>query len=121
VCERERERYIYKSQKRATKALVDSFAKEKILVQKKCAYSVLFGGSTKGKRPQGKPGRRWRMILKQIFKKWNGEWTGLMWLRTETIGMLSCQNQKFGETRGETVSFSKKNLLLFCYHHHHHH
>jgi len=27
-----------------------------------------------------------RIILKRIFKKWNGAWTGLMWFGTGTIG-----------------------------------
>jgi hypothetical protein len=29
-----------------------------------------------------------RMILKRIFKKWDGAWTGLMWLKIEKSGLL---------------------------------
>jgi hypothetical protein len=28
------------------------------------------------------------IILKWIFKKWDGAWTGLIWLRTGTVGGL---------------------------------
>jgi len=35
-----------------------------------------------GKRPLGRPRLRWEIILKFIFKEWNGDaWTGLLWLR----------------------------------------
>jgi hypothetical protein len=43
-------------------------------------------------RPHGKghledPGLDWMIILKLIFKQWNGEvWTGLIWLRIGTGG-----------------------------------
>jgi hypothetical protein len=37
----------------------------------------------------GEPGIDGRVILKCIFKKWNGEeWTGLNWLRIGTCGGL---------------------------------
>jgi hypothetical protein len=29
-----------------------------------------------------------RIILKWIFEKWDGEWTGSIWLRIETSGVL---------------------------------
>jgi hypothetical protein len=29
-----------------------------------------------------------RIILKRIFEKWDGAWTGLMWLRIGTDGGL---------------------------------
>jgi hypothetical protein len=35
------------------------------------AYRVLVG-RPKGGRPLGRPRRRWRIILKWIFKKWEG-------------------------------------------------
>jgi hypothetical protein len=39
------------------------------------AYRVLVG-KHEGKRSLGRPTRRWRIILKWIFKKWDGEaWT----------------------------------------------
>jgi hypothetical protein len=37
----------------------------------------------------GDPGREGRIILKLIFKKWDGEaWAGLSWLRIRTGGGL---------------------------------
>jgi len=36
------------------------------------AYRVLVGKS-EGKRPRGRPRPRWEVILKWIFKKWDGE------------------------------------------------
>jgi hypothetical protein len=42
---------------------------------------------SEGKRPLGRPRRRWRIILGWIFRKGDvGEWTGLSWLRIETFG-----------------------------------
>jgi hypothetical protein len=49
-------------------------------------YRVLVG-KPEGKRPVGRPRRRWRIILRPIFRKWDvGVWTGLSWLRIETVG-----------------------------------
>jgi len=33
-----------------------------------------------------------RIILKSIFRKWDGVWTGLIWVRTETAGVLFTLN-----------------------------
>jgi len=53
------------------------------------AYRVLVG-RPRGKRPFGRPRHRWGIILKWIFKKWNGEaWTGLFRLSIGTGGSLS--------------------------------
>jgi hypothetical protein len=42
---------------------------------------------SEGKRPLGRPRHRWGIILKCIFKKWDGKaWTGLIWLRIGTVG-----------------------------------
>jgi len=38
-----------------------------------------------GKRPFGRPGNRWGIILKWVFKKFGREaWTGMLWVRTGT-------------------------------------
>ena len=42
-----------------------------------------------GKVPLGSPGRRWEVKIKLDFQEIEWEtWTGLMWLRTGTIGGL---------------------------------
>jgi hypothetical protein len=51
------------------------------------AYKILVG------RPDGKNHLRdlgidGRILLKWIFRKWNGAWTGLSWLRIGTGGGL---------------------------------
>jgi hypothetical protein len=44
-------------------------------------------GKPEGKRPLGRPRRRWEDNIKMIFKKWDEEaWTGLLWLRIGTDG-----------------------------------
>jgi hypothetical protein len=44
-------------------------------------------GQPKEKRPLGIPRRRWGIILRWIFRKWDvGVWTGLGWLRIEVDG-----------------------------------
>jgi len=48
-------------------------------------YRVLVA-QTEGKRPFGRPRRRW-IILRWIFRKWDvGVWTGSNWLRIGTGG-----------------------------------
>jgi hypothetical protein len=50
------------------------------------AYRVLVG-RPEGRRPLGRPRRRWEDNIKWIFKKWDrGAWTGLIWLRIGTGG-----------------------------------
>jgi hypothetical protein len=48
---------------------------------------VWWGGLSEGDQ-LGDPGVDWRIILKWIFKDWNGAWTGLSWLRIGTGGGL---------------------------------
>ena len=47
-------------------------------------YRVIVG-KPDGKKPIGKPRRRWRVMLRWISRKWDGEeaCTGLICLRTE--------------------------------------
>ena len=48
-------------------------------------HSVLVG-KTEGKRPLGRPRRRWEIILRWIFRKWEGVETGWSWLWLGTGG-----------------------------------
>jgi hypothetical protein len=43
-----------------------------------------------GKRPLGRPRNSWMIILKWVFKMWDGEaWIGLIWIRIGTgVGYL---------------------------------
>jgi len=46
-------------------------------------------GDTEGKRPLGKPRRRWEDNIKWIFRKWDvGVWILSNWLRIGTGGGL---------------------------------
>jgi len=51
-------------------------------------------GKPEGKRPLGRPWRRWEENIK-MFKKWDvGAWTGSMWLRIGTGGgTCECGNE----------------------------
>jgi hypothetical protein len=58
------------------------------------------------------------MILKQVFKKWNGKaWTGLIWLKMGTSGGCKCGNEPLGFTKCRTfldwlrTCFSRRTLL----------
>jgi hypothetical protein len=49
--------------------------------QRRGVYRVLVG-KPEGKRPLGRPGVDWRIILTWIFRKWKvGVWTGSSWFR----------------------------------------
>ena len=49
--------------------------------ERRGVYRVLVG-KREGKRPLGRPRRRWEDNIKIIFRKWEmGVWTGLIWLR----------------------------------------
>jgi hypothetical protein len=52
--------------------------------ERRGVYRVLLG-KPEGRRPLGRPGVDWRIILRCIFRKWGVElWTGLSWLRIGT-------------------------------------
>jgi len=54
--------------------------------ERRDVYRVLVG-KPEGKRPLGRPRRRWRIVLRCIFRKWDvGLWTGSGWLRIWTGG-----------------------------------
>lgn len=41
------------------------------------------------KSPLGRPRLRWDQNIKMIFKKWDGAWIRLIWLKIGTGGRLS--------------------------------
>jgi len=45
-------------------------------------------GKSEGKRPLGRPGRRWENNIKRISRSGMGARTGLIWLRIGTSGGL---------------------------------
>jgi hypothetical protein len=49
----------------------------------------------------GDPGVDGRIILKWIFKEWDGAWTGLSWLsvRTGVAGPCECGNEPSGSIK----------------------
>jgi hypothetical protein len=48
----------------------------------------------------GVPGVDGRIISKWIFKKWDGAWTGLSWLRIgQVAGSSECGNEPPGSTK----------------------
>jgi hypothetical protein len=52
--------------------------------EKRNVYRLLMG-IPEGKRPLGRPRRRWVIILEWILERWDGVmWTGLVWLRIGT-------------------------------------
>jgi hypothetical protein len=52
-------------------------------------YRVLVGKS-EGKRPLGRPRRRWEDGIKMDLREigWGGVWSGFTWLRIWTVGGL---------------------------------
>ena len=49
------------------------------------AYRVLVG-KPEGRRPLGRERSRWEDNIKMDLGKWEGAWTGSIWLRIETSG-----------------------------------
>jgi hypothetical protein len=56
---------------------------------KRGAYRALVG-KREGRRPLGRPRRRWEDNIKMDLREvgWGGAWTGSIWLRIETGGGL---------------------------------
>jgi len=43
------------------------------------------GRKPEGKRPLGRPSRKWRIIIRSILRKWDvGMWTGSRWFSIGT-------------------------------------
>jgi hypothetical protein len=56
--------------------------------EKKNAYRLLVG-KPEGKRPLGRPRRRWVGNFRIVLERWDGVmWTGLVWLRIGTGGEI---------------------------------
>jgi hypothetical protein len=57
--------------------------------KKRNAYRILVG-KPEGKRPLGRPRRRWVDIVKMDLREigWGGMWTGSIWLTIGTSGEL---------------------------------
>jgi hypothetical protein len=56
--------------------------------KKRNAYRLLVE-KPEGKRPLGRPRRRWVDNIRMILERWDGAmWTGLVWLRIGTGGAL---------------------------------
>jgi hypothetical protein len=77
-------------------------------------------GKSEGKKPLGRPRRRWEDNIKLIFRKWKvGVWTEASWLRIgQMAGICECGNEPSGSihwgnflTSCETVIFARKILL----------
>ena len=48
--------------------------------------SSVFVGKREGKRPLGRPRRRWKIILRWIFRKYDmGVWSESSWLMIGTV------------------------------------
>jgi hypothetical protein len=56
--------------------------------EKRGAYGIWVWGDLRKGNHLGDPGVDGRIILKLIFKNWDGAWTGLSWLRIGTGGGL---------------------------------
>jgi hypothetical protein len=55
--------------------------------EKRGVYRILMG-RPEGRRPFGRPRRRWEDNIKTDLEECNGAWTGLSWLRIGTGGGL---------------------------------
>lgn len=49
---------------------------------------MVFVVKLEGKGPLERSRRRWKIILKCIFKEWDGAWIGLMWLAIGAVDRL---------------------------------
>jgi len=57
------------------------------MAHRRGAYRVLVV-KPEGKRRLGRPRRRWEIIVRWVFRKWDGmgAWNGFIWLKKETGG-----------------------------------
>jgi len=71
-----------------------------LLGEKRGAYRLLWE-NVRERDHLGDPGIDGRMILRRIFRKWNGSpWTGLNWLRIGTVaGYCECGNEPLNSVK----------------------
>jgi hypothetical protein len=60
----------------------------------------VFVGKPEGRRSLEDPALDGSMILKWIFEKWDGAWTGLIWLRIgQAAGSCECGNEHLSSVK----------------------
>jgi hypothetical protein len=69
----------------------------------KRAYRILLG-TPEGRRTLRRPAVDGRIILKRIFKKWEGAWTGFISLRLKTGDGLLLINLRVPKNAGDFLT-----------------
>jgi hypothetical protein len=72
-----------------TETVIDSSKKVELEINVEKTKHMLLVGKPEGRRPLGRPSRRWVDNIRWILERRHGVmWTGLVWLRIETGGEL---------------------------------